>query len=124
MLYARKSNRVQPIVEADIQHFLNLGYNIIDEQGNVLLEAMPEDVISLKAAFKRHVEEIAQMKEFIKACEHNMAVAELAIGHLTEENNELKAQVEKAQATKTTKAKKVKKDEEVVEETAEPKSNE
>ena len=117
MLYARKSNRVQPIVEADIQHFLNLGYNIIDEQGNVLLEAMPEDVISLKAAFQRHVDEIAKLK-------NELDVARLAIGHLTAECEELKAAVEKAQATKTTKAKKAKKDEEVVEETAEPKSNE
>ena len=104
MLYAKKSNRVQPIAESDVQHFLNLGYNITDAQGNILLEAMPEDVISLKVAFKRHVDEIATAKQVIKEYEAQIVA-------LMAENAELKdavEQAEKARATKTTKAKKAK----------------
>lgn len=97
MLYAKKSNRVQPITESEIQHFLNLGYNIIDTEGKVVVESMPEDIGSLKAAFKKHTEEIAKLKA--------------RINELSAENDELKVaveQAEKARATKTTKAKKAK----------------
>lgn len=106
MLYAKKSNRVQPIVESEIQHFLNQGYNIIDTEGKVVFESMPEDIGGLKVAFKKHVEEIAELK----AHNHELS-AEIA---------ELKValeQAEKARAPKTTKAKKANKDAEVAEST-------
>ena len=108
MLYARKSNRVQPIAESDVQYFLNQGYNITDAQGNILLEAMPEDVISLKVAFKRHVDEIASLKTAIKGYEAQMVTVLDENSRLMTENAELKDAAEKARAPKTTKAKKAK----------------
>lgn len=128
MLYAQKSNRVHPIQESEVQHYLNQGYNITDVKGNVIIESMPEDVVSLKAAFKRHTEEIAKAKEHIKAYDAQVVALLETNNQLSMENEELKQaleQAEKARATKTTKtSKKSKKDEEVVEETAETESNE
>lgn len=128
MLFAQKSNRVHPIQESEVQHYLNQGYNITDVKGNVIIESMPEDVISLKAAFKRHTDEIAKAKETIKAYDAQVVALLETNNQLSVRNEELEQaleQAEKARATKTTKAsKKSKKDEEVVEETAETESNE
>ena len=108
MLFAKKSNRVQPIMESDIQHFLNQGYNIVDEQNNIIHEAMPDDVISLKAAFKRHLEGIDALKEAIRDYEARMAEAVEANGKLSAENEGLKAILEQAKQTRATKASKAK----------------
>lgn len=112
MLYAKKSNRVHPIQDFEAQYYVNQGYNIIDRKGNIVIESMPDDVIGLKTAFRKHVEDIAKLKE--------------TINRLSAENDELKIaleQTDKARATKTTKAKKAK-DAEVVAETADEASDE
>lgn len=62
MLFAQKSNRVQPIKDTEIQRFLNLGYNITDETGKILHEAVPTTEAALKTAFVRHTKEIASLK--------------------------------------------------------------
>lgn len=125
MLYARKSNRVQPIKESEVQHFLNQGFNITDAVGNIIIESVPNDVVSLKAAFKRHADEIAKLKETIKGYEAQMVEVLEANTRLTAENDALKVaaeQAEKARASKTTKAKKAK-DVEVAVEATEAESN-
>ena len=111
MLYAKKSNRVQPIAESDVQRFLSMGYNIIDVKGNVLAESMPEDVGGLKAAFKKHTEEIAKMRACISEYEKQTASLMEVNNQLSMENETLKTaleQAETARATKTTRAKKAK----------------
>ena len=111
MLYAKKSNRVQPIAESEVQRFLNMGYNIIDVKGNVLAESMPEDVGGLKAAFKKHTEEIAKLRACVAEYEKQTASIMEVNNQLSVENETLKPaleQAEKARAPKTTKAKKAK----------------
>lgn len=128
MLYAKKSNRVQPVTESDIQYYINQGFSIIDSKGNVIAESVPEDVMSLKAAFKRHTEEIAKLRACVKGYEEQMNAFMEINNQLSVENEELKTaleQAEKARAPKTTKAsKKAKtKDDEVVPETTEDASS-
>lgn len=111
MLYAKKSNRVQPIAESDVQRFLNMGYNIIDVKGNVLVESMPDDIDGLRVSFKKHTEEIAKLRACISEYEkQNASIVEMN-NQLSMENETLKTaleQAETARATKTTRAKKAK----------------
>lgn len=91
MLFAQKGNRVQPISEVEVQRYLNLGYNITDEKGKILYEAVPDDIISLKTAFKRHINEIESLRKQI------VEIGELKaeIKKLADENAELKAKLGK-----------------------------
>jgi hypothetical protein len=104
MLFAQRSNRVHSIQPNEIEKYLNLGYNIVDNKGVILYEAMPEDVMGLKVAFKRHVEEIAKLKADVEAYKAQMA-------EFLELNNQLSVELEmlkEASQTKGTRAKKSK----------------
>lgn len=62
MLFAQKGNRVKPISDTEAQKFLSLGYNITDHNGDVVYEAIPSDVSSLRSAFAKHITQIAELR--------------------------------------------------------------
>lgn len=59
----RRQNVILKVDEADKQHYLNIGFQVIDEQGNVLEDNNP-DYRTLYFEQKRKVEELeAQIKK-------------------------------------------------------------
>lgn len=100
MLFAKKSNRIQPINEVEAQKYLSLGYDIVNNQGDVVYEAVPNDVTLLKAAFNRHAVQIAELKTALKLTEEQFALLKADYDVLNKEYLELKASQEKASTRK------------------------
>lgn len=62
MIYAQKGNKQRQIAEADIQTYVEQGYRIVDGQGTVIQETVPDDLATLKTAYKKHMAEIRTLK--------------------------------------------------------------
>lgn len=58
----KRANVVLHVDEADINHYLELGYSVIDERGKVIKEAVPTDLKFLQTAYVKQKEEIASLK--------------------------------------------------------------
>lgn len=82
----QRGNVFLTVQAEDKQKYLDLGYNIVDKTGNVLQEAVPSNVATLRIAFTQHT---AKIKELEKQIE------------------ELTEQLESLQKPKSTKKKKV-----------------
>lgn len=62
-----RGNVVLRIDPRDVKHYLKLGYNVVDEQGNILQEAIPTDTGTLQRAFVDHKKRISELEETIAA---------------------------------------------------------
>lgn len=62
MATIKRANVVLHVDDADINHYLELGYNVIDEKGKVIKEAVPTDLKFLQTAYMKQKEEIASLK--------------------------------------------------------------
>lgn len=73
MALMRRRNCIVNVADKDAENYYNRGYDYIDEKGNVLKEAVPNDTISLTSAYHKHTAEIAKLKE-----ENEKLLAEIA----------------------------------------------
>ena len=53
-----RGNVVMYVDDKDVQRYLNLGYNITDEFGNILKASIPTDLGTLQKFFIEHTEKI------------------------------------------------------------------
>lgn len=60
MKYVKRANVVLEVKDDTVPYYLNLGYNVIDEQGRIVQEAIPSDVGTLR---KFYIEAKAKIKE-------------------------------------------------------------
>lgn len=60
-----RGNVVLRVDPRDVKHYLKLGYNVVDEEGNVLQEAIPNDMGTLQRAFVDHKNKISELEETI-----------------------------------------------------------
>lgn len=77
MARVERGNVVLNVEEDAVQHYLNLGYNLTDNYGNVLKRSIPTSLGELQAAYVNHTTKIAELED--------------AVAKLTAENTELKA---------------------------------
>lgn len=66
MAKIRRGNVILEIKDDQIDRFMNQGYDVIDEMGNVINRSVPQDVASLQKAFYEHEAEINSLKDEIK----------------------------------------------------------
>lgn len=86
MITVRRGNVVlKNINEADAQHYLNQGYDVVDENGFVIKQALPQEEGKLRAMYIEQTKKVETLENTIKA--------------LTEEISELKKQLN-AKSTK------------------------
>jgi len=78
MVYATRGNRMIQIEEYNIPRYVEQGYNITGQSGEVLQNAVPTDVQVLKQSFTQHVEEIKGLKAKIAELEAKVAELEAA----------------------------------------------
>ena len=71
-----RANVVLTVPRDRVDVYLAKGYNIIDASGNILKEAVPNDVNSLKAAYEKHVAEIKSLKAQIADLESKLKEAQ------------------------------------------------
>lgn len=62
MAKVRRANVILTIKDSEVERYLDLGYDIIDEMGNVIRESIPTDVGTLRRAFVEHTKTIADLK--------------------------------------------------------------
>ena len=69
-MIVQRANVILRIDDDSAQKYLNLGYNVIDEKGKVLKEAIPSDVGMLRKCYVEHLNKIAELEARIAELEH------------------------------------------------------
>lgn len=89
MVRIERGNVVLRVKEEEVQYYLNLGYNVTDEQGNILKAAIPINLGVLQKAFIDNQKTIETL---------NTQVANLTseLEKLKAENRKLKAKTKSA----------------------------
>ena len=69
-MIVQRANVILRIDDDSAQKYLNLGYNVIDEKGKVLKEAIPSDIGTLRKCYVEHLNKIAELEARIAELEH------------------------------------------------------
>lgn len=77
MAIVRKSNEILRVPDAQVNHYLDIGYDVIDERGAVLRKAVPQDNTQLKAEFAKLSNQVVEMRETIAELKRQLAEAQL-----------------------------------------------
>jgi hypothetical protein len=73
MAYIQRANVVLKVKDSEVEYYLNLGYNQIDENGKVTRKTVPNDLHELQKAYKDKDAEIAKLKEEIDFLRNELA---------------------------------------------------
>lgn len=71
MTYVKRANVVLEIDENNIQHYLELGYNVIDDKGNIIVPAIPNDLGELRRFYVEAKAEIEKLNARIAELEES-----------------------------------------------------
>ena len=66
MVKVRKANVVLRVPDAEIQKYVDNGYDVYNAQGVVVQAATPSDINELKKAYVQHINEIKALKNTIE----------------------------------------------------------
>lgn len=88
MVRIERGNVVLKVQEHEVQRYLKMGYNVTDDAGNVVQEALPNDLGTLQKFYIEHKKRIEEL--------------ETIVAKLTAENSQL-AKSAKSTSTKTKK---------------------
>ena len=88
MLYAQQGNRVKRIREDDIQYWVEKGFTIITETGQIVQETIPVDVNSLRLGYKQKEEEIEALKAQIDELQLEIASLKTELKLATSESKD------------------------------------
>ena len=88
MVRIERGNVVLKVQEHEVQRYLKLGYNVTDDEGKILKEALPNDLGTLQRFYVEHKKRIEEL--------------EAIVAKLTAENSVLAASA-KSTSTKTKK---------------------
>lgn len=62
----QRANVVLQVSPQQVDYYLNQGYNVINEQGEVIQASVPRDLGTLQKAYIEHTEEIKALKAEIQ----------------------------------------------------------
>lgn len=65
MARVERGNVVLQVKDYEVQHYLNLGYNLTDETGNILKKSIPTNLGELQVAYLEHTKKIAELEDTI-----------------------------------------------------------
>ena len=65
----QRANVVLQISPQQIDYYLNQGYDVINDKGEIIQASVPRDLGTLRKAYIEHVAEIEELKEKIKKLE-------------------------------------------------------
>lgn len=57
-----RGNVVLHVDERDVQRYVDLGYNCIDDDGNILIEAVPSDIGALRTKYMEYKQKCAELE--------------------------------------------------------------
>lgn len=65
MARMKRGNVVLRVEDYEVEHYRLLGYAVTDDSGVVLQNAIPNDIVSLKAAYTERGERIAELESIV-----------------------------------------------------------
>lgn len=65
MVRIERGNVVLKVQEHEVQRYLTLGYNVTDDAGNVLKEAIPNDIGTLQKHYIEHKKRIEELESIV-----------------------------------------------------------
>ena len=65
MVRIERGNVVLKVQEHEVQRYLTLGYNVTDETGAVLQEALPNDLGTLQRCYVEHKKKIEELEAIV-----------------------------------------------------------
>jgi hypothetical protein len=65
MVRIERGNVVLKVQEYEVQRYLKLGYNVTDDAGNVLQEALPNDLGTLQRFYIEHKKQIEELEAIV-----------------------------------------------------------
>lgn len=104
MIYAQKGNQICRIEEHQIATLVEQGYNIVDESGAVLQQAVPTDIALLKKCYIEHVQKIKELEkeiESLKSSSKKTAVKEKVVEEDVKVEEPAEPKIEEVAETKT-----------------------
>ena len=79
MVRIERGNVVLKVQEHEVQRYLRLGYNVTDDAGNVLKEAIPNDIGTLQKYYVEHKKKIEELESIVaKLTAENSLLAQSA----------------------------------------------
>lgn len=61
----RKGNKILVVSEDAVERYINMGYSVINDKGEIVTKATPVDTTQLKCEYTRMSEEISKLKDEI-----------------------------------------------------------
>ena len=89
MTTIQRANVVLRVKDEDVEHYVAKGYNVLDENGNVVRKACPNDMGELIMHYKTSESEIERLKSELDRLTIENADLKSKIDDLTNENAEL-----------------------------------
>jgi hypothetical protein len=65
MVRIERGNVVLKVQDYEVQRYLKLGYNVTDDNGNVLQEALPNDLGTLQKYYIEHKKRIEELEDIV-----------------------------------------------------------
>ena len=89
MVRIERGNVVLKVQEHEVQRYLKLGYNVTDNAGNVLQEAIPNDLGTLQKYYVEHKKKIEELESIVaKLTAENSLLAQSAKSTSTKSKQE------------------------------------
>lgn len=65
MARVERGNVVLQVDERDVDYYINMGYSLTDDNGNVLKKAIPSNVGELQKAYLEHIQRISELENTV-----------------------------------------------------------
>lgn len=75
LVRVEQGNVVLRVPEDDVQRYIDQGFNLIDEMGNVVKASIPRNVGALQKAYIEHTQEIESLKGQIEKLQKQLSTA-------------------------------------------------
>lgn len=62
----QRANAILQVPEEWVDRYIDQGYNVIDEYGNVIQASIPKDLGTLQKAYVEHTQKIKELEETIE----------------------------------------------------------
>ena len=79
MARVERGNVVLKVKDHEIQHYLNLGYNLTDDAGNVIRKSIPTNIGELQTAYLEHTKKIAELEDTIAKLTAQLSVKKTTV---------------------------------------------
>lgn len=67
-----RGNVILRVPKENVQRYIDQGYSLLDDNGNVIQEGIPRDIATLRKAYVDHTKKIEKLQEEIKSLKESL----------------------------------------------------